>query len=186
MKKFFSFSLIAIVPFMNLCSHEEEVIIPKNNFIIRTINGMGKPIPAEIIYEFQDCEYDFLNPSHIHTDEKGLAMVSIPDQAYIQFYAKGYLHESYKCFNDASRPKTITIFAAPIPTYIKTNPGAEVNYFPNTAGDCEYEAKAGKLLKADSKGNVTLFLPLQETYKIQSAGKVKCFQPDQEIHTLEF
>lgn len=185
MKHFFSIAVFALIPFLRFCEKQPDIVQPEKSLIIRTIDGEGKPVKSTLVYESRDCEYDFLNPSRIISDNNGIIKLNQP-AGYFQFYVENHLGESYKCINYDGSLKVITVYGAPIPTYIQTYPFAEIRWWANSSGNCDPEANLGTIVKADKKGKAVLFLPFQDTYKIQVDRQVQCFQPDQEVHNLNF
>lgn len=179
---FLSLSLSVLAHF---CSRQKEEVWPKEGIVIRTVDSFGNPISATLVYEFRDCEYDFLAPDRVATNQQGVAVLKVEGD-YVQFYADGFVSESYHCFGPANRPTTITIFAAPIPTYIRTKPFSEITYFRNTSGHCAYEEVVGTTVKADANGHATIYFSPHDVYKIQVGEDARCFQPDQDVHRLVF
>ncbi|MBC7391634.1 MAG: hypothetical protein H7329_20730 [Opitutaceae bacterium] len=185
MKHFFSIAVFALIPFFKFCERPSEIVQPEKTLIIRTIDGEGKPVKSTLIYESRDCEYDFLNPSHVSSDNSGIIKLKVP-AGYLQFYVENYIGESYRCINYEGSAQILTVYGAPIPTNIQTYPFAEIRWWANSSGNCDPEPNVGTIAKADKKGKAVLYLPFQDTYKIQVDQLVQCFQPDQEVHTLNF
>ena len=185
MKHLFSIAIFAFIPFFRFCERQPDIVQPEKSLIIKIIDGEGKPVKSTLVYESRDCEYDFLNPARITSDNSGILKLNVP-AGPVQFYVENYIGESYKCINYDGSPQVITIYGAPIPTYIQTYPLAEIRWWANASGNCDPEPNVGTIVKADKKGKAVLYLPFQDTYKIQVDQQVQCFQPDQEVHTLDF
>lgn len=192
MKSIYTLSIFALLPLVNLCSNEVEEVEPDalattKGLVVKTIDGFGKPVKSTIVYEARDCEYDFEAPKKVASNSKGITILKV-EPGYLQLYADGYVQESYKCFNYNKSMDTLTIYGAKIPTFIETGvPNSKITYFSNTSGNCDFEEGAtGTSILVDSFGKATIYLPPSDTYKIQANGRVQCFQPDQEVHTLKF
>ena len=196
MKKLYSFaSFLIILLIVDFCGHpieNRDTDSGRIKITIHTIDEDGDPVPANLIYEQQDCEFDFNAPQAIKTNKNGVAILLI-EPGYLQLYAEGFLHESYHCRQFSSNTN-LEIYAAPIPTFIKVvnakeEPiaGETVEYFSNTSGNCIYEdSPDASTIKTDENGLAKVYLPQNDTYKIQVKGEVKCFQPSQSIDTLTF
>lgn len=191
MKTINSIAIFALVPFANFCGQQEEIVKPvkeKNILVVKTIDGFGKPVKSSLVYESRDCEYDFENPLKTNSNALGITKLKVPT-GYLQLYADGFLHESYRCFTYSGLADTITIYAAKLPTFVETRiPNAVITYFPNTSGDCEFVNNPinANTVIADATGKATIYFLIHDTYKIQVGAKVECFQNDQEIHTVKF
>lgn len=185
MKITYLISVFIFIPLIHCCSVEKDPVTPDNILIVKTIDGFGRPVPSTIVYESRDCEYDFSLPVKLASNKEGITVLTIPP-GYLQLFAEGFVHESYRCMVYSGKTETITLYADTLPTFIRTKPNSLVTYFPNKSGDCTYEWVMGKQVRSDSSGKAILYLPFQDTYKIQSNGMVQCFQPDQEVHTLVF
>lgn len=197
MQKLYSLSLLLTIPLLvNFCSetyHEERLKTERKiKITVKCIDGENRPIGCTLVYEQQDCEFDFNSPSRVKSSDKGIATLPL-NKGYLQLYAENFLHESYRCgYYDQS--DTITIYAAAIPTIIRVLDfdglplkNETVSYFPNLAGDCLYEENIGAPTAfTNSNGLAKIYLPFGETYKIQTSNLVQCFQPIQQIDTLTF
>ena len=100
MKKIYSISLVALIPIVQLCSNETEQVTPvkpPKDLVVKTVDGFGNPVKSTIVYESRNCEYDFEKPQTATSNNHGITRLKV-EPGYLQLYAEGFLHESYKCF----------------------------------------------------------------------------------------
>ncbi len=202
MSKIYSITL-CIIPllFARFCSIDGDIDnSPKTiKVVLHTVDHFGNSVvSADLTYQQLDCEYDFTNPLHTNTNKDGYGVLNL-EPGYLQIFDTGFLRQSYLCTTITEEADTLTLYAAPVPTFIEVKNEcnepigyATLIYFSNQAGDCIYESNVldHYEIKTDVDGKAIIYLPFQDTYKLQietnGVKEIKCFQPSQQPETLEF
>jgi hypothetical protein len=208
MKKIYSIAIFIPLLFLQICSSDENVITngaeaelrksktTKKTVILKTVDHFGNPASlVDLVYQQIDCEYDFTKHFYTTTNKKGYGKLKL-ELGYLQMYASKFLHESYFCTTITAATDTLTIYAAAVPTFIVVRntcnepiPNQTIVYWPNYTGNCDFETGAqGTEVTTDANGKATIYLPFQDTYKIQvetyGGRSIQCFQPSQQPETV--